>query len=67
MLIGGDDINNDIITFSTCFSVFVYIRVRFRFALIGGNFTARSTGRHRGIGGEIQIYLLIYLFTHFAT
>ena len=67
MLIGGDDINDDIITFSTCFSVFVYIRVRFRFALIGGNFTAQSTGRHSGIGGEIQIYLLIYLFTHFAT
>ena len=44
MLIGGDDINNDIITVSTCFSVFVYIRVRFRFALIGGNFTAKSTG-----------------------
>ena len=44
MLIGGDDINNDIKTFSTCFSVIVYIRVRFRFALIGGNFTAQSTG-----------------------
>ena len=36
MLIGGDDISNDIITFSTCFSMFVYIHARFRFALIGG-------------------------------
>ena len=39
----------------TCFSMFVYSRARVRFALIGGNLTAQSTGRHRGIGGEIQI------------
>ena len=26
MLIGGDDISNDIITLGTCFSMFVYIR-----------------------------------------
>ena len=51
MLIGGDDISNDV----TCFSMFVYIRARFRFALIGGNLTAQSTGSHRGIGGGIQI------------
>ena len=25
MLIGGDDISNDVITFDTCFSMFVYI------------------------------------------
>ena len=55
MLIGGDDISNDVITLGTCFSMFVYIRVRFRFALIGGNLTAQSTGSHRGIGGGIQI------------
>ena len=55
MLIGGDDIRNDVIALSTCFSMFVYIRVRFRFALIGGNLTAQSTGSHRGIGGGIQI------------
>ena len=35
MLIGGDDISNDVITLGTCFSMFVYIRARFRFALIG--------------------------------
>ena len=51
MLIGGDDISNDVITLATCFSMFVYIRARFRFALIGGNLTAQSTG----IGGGIQI------------
>ena len=34
---------------------FVYIRARFRFALIGGNLTAQSMGSHRGIGGGIQI------------
>ena len=55
MLIGGDDIRNDVITLSTCFFLFVYIRVRFRLALIGGNLTAQSTGSHRGIGGGIQI------------
>ena len=55
MLIGGDDIRNDVITLSTSFSMFVYIRVRFRFALIGANLTAQSTGSHRGIGGGIQI------------
>ena len=55
MLIGGDDISNDVITLGSCFSMFVYIRARFRFALIGGNLTAQSTGSHRGIGGGIQI------------
>ena len=55
MLIGGYDIRNDVISLGTCFSVFVYIRVCFRFALIGGNLTAQSTGSHRGIGSGIQI------------
>ena len=55
MLIGGDDINNHAITLGTCFSMFVCNRARFRFALIGGNLTAQSTGSHRGIGGGIQI------------
>ena len=41
MLIGGDDISNDVITLGTCFSMFVYIRAGIRFALIGGNLTAR--------------------------
>ena len=55
MLIGEDDINNQAITLGTCFSMFVCNRARFRFALIGGNLTAQSTGSHRGIGGGIQI------------
>ena len=50
MVIGGDDISNDVITLGTCFSMFVYVRARFRFALMGGNLTAQSTGSHRGIG-----------------
>ena len=54
-LIGGDDISNDVITLGTCFSMFVYIRARFRFALIGRNLTAQSKGSHRGIRGGIQI------------
>ena len=49
MLIGGDDISNDVITLGTRFQ---YL---FTFALIGGNLTAQSTGSHRGFGGEIQI------------
>ena len=55
MLIGQDDINNDIITLGTCFSMFVYIHTGFHFTLIGGNLTAQLTGSHRGIGGGIQI------------
>ena len=39
----------------TCFSMFVYIRVCFYFALIGGNLTAQSMGSHRETGGRIQI------------
>ena len=55
MLIGRDDISKDVITLGTCFSMFVYIRICFCFALIGRNLTAQSTGSHRGIGGRIQI------------
>ena len=58
MLIEGDDISNDVITFGACFHVFfmfAYIRARFRFTLIGRNLTAQSTGSHSGIGGGIQI------------
>ena len=40
MLIGEDDINNDVIILGTCFSMFVYIRALFRLTLIGGNLTA---------------------------
>ena len=54
MLIGRDNISNDVITFGTCFSTFVYIHAHFRFALTGGNPTAESVGSHRGIGGGIQ-------------
>ena len=43
MLIGGDDISNDVITFGTCFPMFFYIRARFLFGLIVGNLTAQST------------------------
>ena len=55
MLIGGDDISNDIITLGTCFSMLVYIHACFPFMLIGGNLTAQLMGSHRGIGGGIQI------------
>ena len=55
MLIGGDDISNDVITHGTCFSMVVYICTRFHFTLIGRNLTAQSTGSHREIRGGSQI------------
>ena len=48
MLIGGDDINNDVITFGTCSRSFL-LRAD------GRNLTAQSMGSPRGIGGGIQI------------
>ena len=53
MLIGGDDISNDVIT-PHVFLMFVYICAPFHFALIGGNPTAESKGSNRGIGGEFK-------------
>ena len=58
MLIGRDDISNDIINLGASFHLFFnvcYIRAGFHFMLIGGNLTAQSTGSYRGIGGRIQI------------
>ena len=58
MLIGGDGISNDVITLAracTCFSMFIVIPARLRFALIGANLTAQSTRSHGGISGGIQI------------
>ena len=49
MLIGGDDISNDIITLGTCFSMFVYIR-----AIYFINLAAQSTVSHGGIGDGMQ-------------
>ena len=55
MLIGGDDISNDIITLATWFSMLVCIGARFCFALIGRHLKAKSTESHKGIGSRIQI------------
>ena len=55
IMIGRDDISNDIVTLSTCFSMFVYIRAHFCFVLIGRNLTAQLTGSHKEIGIGIQI------------
>ena len=55
MLVGRDDISNDVITLGTCFSMSVYILARSCFTLIGGNLIAQLTGSHRGIGGGVQI------------
>ena len=51
MLIGGYDNRNGVITLGTCFSMFVYFYVRFRFsfALIGGNLTTHTERVHRMI------------------
>ena len=58
MLISGNDISNDVVTLGKCFSMFVYICPLFRFAMIGGNLTAQSTGSHRGIGGGFKFQRL---------
>ena len=44
MLTGADDISYDVTTLGTYFSMFFffYIRIRLRFALIGGNLTAEK-------------------------
>ena len=55
MLIGEGDDSNVVISLGTCLSMLVYIRARFRFALIGENLKAQSTGSHREIGRGIQI------------
>ena len=55
MLIGGDDISNDVITLGLCFSMFGYFRTCFHFMLIGRNLTAQLTGINRETGGGIQI------------
>ena len=44
-------------TLSTCFSMFVYIRTCFCFALIGGKLTAQSMGSATG-GLEVEFELL---------
>ena len=54
MLIGRDNISNGVTTLGTCFSMFVYIRAHFHFALIGGNMTAQLTENHR----ELEVSLL---------
>ena len=55
MLIGRDDISNDVITLGPCFFFFTLFCACLCFTLIGGNLTAQSTGSHRRIGGGIQI------------
>ena len=53
MLIGGDDIINDLSHVFQCLFTFVLVWNHFR--LTGGNLTAPLTGSHRGITGGIKI------------
>ena len=55
MLIGRDDISNDVITLGTFFAMFVYVRALYCFVLIGGNLTAQLMGSDWAAGGGIQI------------
>ena len=54
MLIGEGDISNVVIILGLCFSMCVYIRARFRFALIGRNLKVQSTGSHRELEVEFK-------------
>ena len=48
---------------STCFSMFVYIRIHFPFALIGGNLTAQSPGELKAeFKFQRRSYKLSFLF-----
>ena len=55
MLIGGDEISNDVITLGKCFSMFVYIRARFPFALIEGISQFSRRGATGDIGDGVYI------------
>ena len=54
MLIGRDDINNDVSTLGSCFSMFVYILAHFHFVLIGRNLTPQSTESYREMEFKFQ-------------
>ena len=57
MLIGGDDISNDVITLGACFLVFFNVCLHLRsFPLCADwrNLAAQSTGSHRGIGERVE-------------
>ena len=54
MLIGGDDISNDVITLGLCFSMFVYFRACFHFALIGENQRASRLGATGELDVEVK-------------
>ena len=55
MLIGGDDVSNDVITLGVFFAMLVYMRALHCFVLIGGNLTAQLTGSDWETGSGIQI------------
>ena len=42
------DISDDVITLGRCFSMFVYIRIRFHLALIGGKSGSSVNGELQG-------------------
>ena len=48
MLIGKDDISNDVVILGECVSIFVYICACLHFALIGKNLTAHVYGELQG-------------------
>ena len=52
MLIGGDDISNDVLALGTCFAMFVYIHAHFCFALIGRNLAVQSM---RSQSGDLEV------------
>ena len=64
MLISGDNTSNGIITLDTCFSMFVYIRARFHFALIGGNLTVDGEGNWRRNSKSRNVFASSPSFSH---
>ena len=64
MLIGGDDISNDVITLGTCFSMFVYICAHFCFALIGGNRSLGTLATWREKEGDLATMCLKFEYLY---
>ena len=65
MLIGGDDISNDVITFGACFLVFFNVCLHLRSFPLCADWRLSPTGSHRGIGERVErvsSYKLFFLF-----
>ena len=64
MLIGEDDSSTDVITQGTCFSMFVYIRARFRFVLIGRKLVLKLNLYFKLVPFRLLIHIILGSWIH---